>query len=52
MPLPMKGPTFPHITIATNPETGGKPMMSNEFSISDFESVTPITICGKIEEIV
>ena len=51
MPLPMKGPSFPHITIATNPETGGKPVMSNGFSMSDFEPVAPITVCGKIEEV-
>ena len=51
MPLPMKGPSFPHITIATNPETGGRPVMSNEFSSSDFESIAPIKVCGKVEEV-
>jgi len=51
MPLPMKGPSFPHITIATNPQTGGKPMMSNQFSMSDFEPITPIRVCGTIEEV-
>jgi hypothetical protein len=52
LPLPMKGPVFPHVTIATNPETGGKPVMSNQFNISDFEPITSINICGKIEEVV
>ena len=27
--LPIDGPAFPHVTIATNPSTGGKPYMSN-----------------------
>jgi hypothetical protein len=39
----------PHITIATN--AGGKPAMSNEFSDADFESIEPITVCGKVKEI-
>ena len=51
LPLPMKGPAFPHITIAVNPETGGKPVMSNQFSMSDFEPISPIVVCGTIEEI-
>ena len=41
----------PHVTIATNPETGGKPVMSNEFTDSDFEPIEPITICGEVQEI-
>ncbi len=51
-PIPMKGPVFPHITIATNPETGGKPMMSNRFSASDFKPISPVLVCGRIEEVV
>jgi hypothetical protein len=51
LPLPMKGPAFPHITIATNPETGGKPVMSNQFSVAEFEQITPVNVCGKIEEV-
>ena len=41
----------PHITIATNPEMGGKPAMSNEFAEQDFESIDPIQVCGKVEEV-
>ena len=51
LPVPMKGPAFPHITIAVNPETGGKARMSNEFQLSDFEPIIPIPITGAIEEI-
>ncbi len=51
LPVPMKGPTFPHVTIAVNPETGGKAHMSNEFQISDFKPIKPITITGAVEEI-
>jgi len=50
-PIPMKGPAFPHVTIATNPKEGGKPVMSNSFSKEDFRPVGPIKICGTIEEI-
>ena len=42
---------LPHITIATNPETGGKPAMSNEFSETDFQPLEDIKICGKVEEV-
>ena len=42
---------IPHITIATNPETDGRPVMSNEFSEDDFEDMGPIEICGKVEEV-
>lgn len=42
---------IPHITIATNPETDGRPVMSNEFSEDDFEDIEPIEICGKVEEV-
>jgi hypothetical protein len=41
--------TIPHITIATN--AGGKPAMSNEFSDADFEPIDPVTVCGKVEEV-
>ena len=60
LPVPMKGPAFPHVTIAVNPETGGKAHMSNEFQISDFEpirdpkrpdKVKRIPITGAVEEI-
>ena len=44
----VEGP--PHITIATNPETGGKPAMSNEFGEQDFKSIDPVEVCGKVEE--
>ena len=42
---------LPHITIATNPEMGGKPTMSNEFAEQDFQSIDPIQVCGKVEEV-
>ena len=51
LPVPMKGPAFPHVTIAINPEAGGKAQMSNEFQLSDFEPITPIPITGAVEEI-
>ena len=51
-PIPMKGPAFPHITIATNPAKGGKPAMSNNFSNADFEPIDPIQLSGTIEEII
>jgi hypothetical protein len=50
--LPMLGPAFPHVTIATNLENGGKPVMSNKFSDSDFVQITPIKLTGTIEEII
>lgn len=42
---------LPHITIATNPATKGKPVMSNEFTEQDFEPINAIQVCGKTEEI-
>ena len=51
LPVPMKGPAFPHVTIAINPEAGGKAQMSNEFQLSDFEPIAPIPITGAVEEI-
>ena len=38
-----------HITIATNGE--GRPEMSNDFSNEDFTPIEPITVCGKVKEI-
>jgi len=51
LPIPMKGPAFPHITIAVNIEAGGKAHMSNEFQLSDFEPIKPILITGAVEEV-
>jgi len=53
LPIPMKIPGLPHITIATNPETGGKAPMSNDFVEEDFEPLEngPIKVCGKVEEV-
>ena len=50
LPLPMKGPAFPHITIAVNP-AGGRPEMSNEFQLADFKPIPPISLPGQVEEI-
>jgi len=51
-PIPMKGPVMPHVTIATNPETGGKAYMSNDIPITSFEELSePISICGAVEEV-
>jgi len=55
-PIPMKGPEYPHVTIATNPSAGGKPAMSNwkfkpKIDEFNFQEITPITICGTIEEV-
>lgn len=53
LPIPMKIKGLPHITIATNPKTGGKPLMSNDFLEEDFEPLEkPIEVCGKIEEVI
>ena len=51
LPMPMKGPATPHITIATNPATRGKAYMSNEFLETDFQPIDPIEICGAVEEV-
>jgi hypothetical protein len=53
VPIPMKGPAFPCVTIAinTHPEINGKAHMSNEFQLSDFESIDPIPLTGEVEEI-
>ena len=51
LPMPMKGPIMPHVTIATNPETGGKAYMSNDIPITSFQELEePIEICGTVEE--
>jgi hypothetical protein len=50
-PVPMKGPNFPHVTIAINPELDAKPRDSNDFLLSDFETIDPVDICGSITEI-
>ena len=51
VPLPMRGSTHPHITIATNPFVEAKAEESNNFSMENYEAVEPIEICGTIEEI-
>jgi hypothetical protein len=51
LPLPMKGPTMPHVTIAVNPATGGKAEMSNAFQEQDYNPIEPIEICGTVEEV-
>ena len=48
--IPMKGSSFPHVTIAVNPAADGKPFMSNQFSLNDFQPISPIILCGVIEE--
>lgn len=49
--LPMIGPTFPHVTIATNPEVKGKPFMSNQLNPLDAHPVEPIILTGVIQEL-
>ena len=50
--IPVKIKGIPHITVATNPSKGGAPVMSNEFTESDFKPLDqPITVIGKVEEI-
>ena len=59
LPIPMKIRGLPHITIATNPEAGGKPSMSKDFVEEDFVPLgaydeglpTVIVVCGKVEEV-
>ena len=52
LPIPMKGPTFAHVTIATNPPNG-KAWMSNDFTEADFEGgdIPHISLTGHVEEI-
>jgi len=47
MPVPTKGPTFPHVTIAVN---GVSPVASNELTPDQFVDIEPIQICGKVRE--
>jgi len=51
LPIPMKIPGLPHITIATNPESGGKPHMSNDFVEEDFQPISSFEVCGAVEEV-
>ena len=54
IPLSIKGPKFPHVTIAINPKTGGKPVMSNDFTPADFDILPEgetIRVCGQVKEI-
>jgi hypothetical protein len=51
LPMPMKIEGLPHITIATNPETGGKPAMSNNFVEEDFQPADSFEVCGRVEEV-
>ena len=48
--LPYDGPKFLHVTIATNPLTKGKPMMSNDLNPSGGMPVN-ISLNGIIQEI-
>jgi len=51
--LPMIGPKFPHVTIATNPdpEVKGKPFMSNHLDPLDAHPIKPLILTGVIQEI-
>ena len=49
--LPMIGPAFPHVTIATNPNARGKPFMSNQLNLLDAQPIEPIVLTGVIQEI-
>jgi len=51
LPIPMKIKGLPHITIATNPETGGQPVMSNNFMEEDFQPIDVFEVCGQVEEV-
>ena len=63
LPMPMKGPTMPHVTIATavdleKTKDPKKPIyysakLSNEFLETDFQPIKPepIKICGAVEEV-
>ena len=51
LPIPMKGPAFPHVTIAVNP-IGGNAVMSNDFMPEDFTKIDePIPLTGHVEEV-
>jgi len=47
----MSGPIFPHVTIATNPLTKGKPQMSNQLDPFNAQPIAPIKLSGIIKEI-
>ena len=49
--LPVRGPIFPHVTIATNPVLKGKPYMSNQLDLSQEQAIEPIRLSGVIQEI-
>ena len=54
--LPIDGPAFPHVTIATNDtkrigEKGGKPYMSNNLDLRTAIPINPITLTGVIREL-
>ena len=49
--LPIKGPSFPHVTICTNPATKGKPFHSNQLDPSMAQPIQPIALTGTIQEI-
>ena len=51
LPIPMKGPAFPHVTIAVNPN-GGKAVMSNNFRPEDFVTIDKsIPLRGRVKEV-
>ena len=49
--LPIDGPAFPHVTIATNTFNGGKPFMSNNLDVSSARKINPIVLSGVIREL-
>ena len=49
--LPIDGPAFPHVTIATNASAGGKPYMSNNLDVSRARIINPIILSGVIREL-
>ena len=49
--LPIDGPAFPHVTIATNASAGGKPYMSNNLDVSSARIINPIILSGIIREL-
>jgi len=51
VPMPFKLVGVPHITVAVNPSTNGKPEMANEFKEADFEPIEAIKVCGKVQEV-
>ena len=49
--LPIDGPAFPHVTIATNASAGGKPFMSNNLDLNTARIINPIMLSGVIREL-